>query len=135
MNRREFMALGAAISVALPLSSAQAATVEYAPGVAETAMANGERIVLRFYTDWCSTCARQERVINSLRAEMPQIDSDMTVIEVNWDEYANSDLARQFNVPRRSTIIALKGSEELGRSVAGTSTNDIRALFQAALDA
>lgn len=135
MNRREFMALGAAISVALPISSAQAATVEYTPGVAETAMANGERIVLRFYTNWCSTCARQERVINSLRAEMPQIDSDMTVIEVNWSEYSDSELARQFNVPRRSTIIALKGNEELGRSVAGTSTDDIRALFQAALDA
>lgn len=133
MNRRDFLALTAAITLALPVS-AQAETMEYSPGVAEEAMANGERIVLRFYTDWCSTCARQERIIQQLRSEMPEIDSDVTLIQVNWDEYAGSDLSRQFNVPRRSTIIALNGTRELGRTVAGTSVDDIRALFQAAID-
>lgn len=133
MNRRDFLALTAAITLALPVS-AQAETLEYSPGVAEEAMANGERIVLRFYTDWCSTCARQERIIQQLRSEMPEIDSDVTLIQVNWDEYAGSDLSRQFNVPRRSTIIALNGTRELGRTVAGTSVDDIRALFQAAID-
>lgn len=133
MNRRDFLAMTAAVTLALPVA-AQAETVEYTPGVAEEAMANGEKIVLRFYTDWCSTCARQERIIDDLRAEIPQIDSDVTLIEVNWDEYGRSDLSRQFNVPRRSTIIALDGDQELGRTVAGTSVSDIRALFMAAIN-
>jgi thioredoxin 1 len=88
-----------------------------------------------FYATWCGTCARQQRVMDQLRRENAAYDQNLTLIHVDWDTYRNSSLVTQYNVPRRSTIIALKGNVELGRTIAGTSVTDIQALFDAALNA
>lgn len=133
MLRRDFLMLTAAVSLA-PMT-AKADFIPYAPGVAEDAMARGERIILDFHATWCSTCARQQRVMEQLRAENPAYDQHLTLINVDWDQFGTGALAQRFAVPRRSTIIALKGETELARSVAGTSVAEIRALFDAALNA
>ncbi len=133
MLRRDFLMLTAAVSLA-PWA-AKADFIPYAPGVAEDAMARGERIILDFHATWCSTCARQQRVMEQLRAENPAYDQHLTLINVDWDRFGTSALAQRFAVPRRSTIIALKGETELARTVAGTSVAEIRALFDAALNA
>lgn len=133
MQRRDFLLLTAAVSLA-PLA-AQAAFVPYTPGLAEDAITRGDRIILVFSATWCSTCNRQERIMNELRAQNAAYDQRLTLIEVDWDTYGTSDLVRRFNVPRRSTIIALHGTRELGRTVAGTQVSEIRALFDAALSA
>src|SRR5690606_2019331 len=64
MLRRDFLMLTAAVSLA-PWA-AKADFIPYAPGVAEEAMARGERIILDFHATWCSTCARQQRVMEQL---------------------------------------------------------------------
>lgn len=133
MLRRDFLMLTAAVSL-MPLA-ARAEFVPYTPGLAEDAMARGDRIILDFYATWCSTCARQQRIMEQLRAENPAYDSQLTLIHVDWDEYGNGALSQRFAVPRRSTIIALKGEVELGRTVAGTSVSDIQGLFDLALNA
>ncbi|WP_334192944.1 thioredoxin family protein [Pararhodobacter sp.] len=133
MQRRDFLILTAAVSLA-PLT-ARADFVDYTPGLAEEAMARGDRIILDFYATWCTTCARQQRVMEALRAENPAYDRDLTLIHVDWDRFGTGDLARRLAVPRRSTIIALKGEQELGRSVAGTAMAEIRSLFDMALTA
>lgn len=133
MLRRDFLMLTAAVSLA-PWA-AKADFIPYAPGVAEDAMARGERIILDFHATWCSTCARQQRVMEQLRAENPAYDQQLTLITVDWDQFGTSALAQRFAVPRRSTIIALKGETELARTVAGTSVTEIRTLFDAALNA
>ena len=97
-------------------------------------MQRGDRIVLTFSADWCSTCRRQERIIGALRAADPRIDRDLTLIRVDWDQYGQGELARRFAVPRRSTLIALRGETELDRIVAGTSEAAIRTLFERALE-
>jgi thioredoxin 1 len=132
MDRRLFLTLAGALAVSLPLP-AWAAPQPYTPGLAEDAMARGDRIVLMFSADWCSTCRRQERIIDALRAADPRIDAELTVIRVDWDQFGNGDLSRRFAVPRRSTLIALRGERELDRIVAGTGEGAIRALFQRAL--
>jgi hypothetical protein len=132
MNRRTLLALAGTLAVTLPLP-AWAAPQPYTPGLAEQAMARGERIVLMFSADWCSTCRRQERIIDALRAADPRIDRDLTVIRVDWDQHGDGALSRRFAVPRRSTLIALRGEQELDRIVAGTSEGAIRALFERAL--
>ena len=38
------------------------------------------------------------------------------------------------NIPRRSTLIVLRGSEELGRIVAGTRKSDIKTLMDLGLN-
>ncbi|CAN0598520.1 unnamed protein product, partial [Ectocarpus sp. 12 AP-2014] len=53
----------------------------------------------------------------------------------DWDQHSNSKLAKDLNIPRRSTLVALKGDKELGRIVAGTKSADIQALMDTALAA
>lgn len=133
MDRRTFLMFAGSLAVVLPLPL-RAEPQPYVPGLAEAAMERGERIVLIFSADWCSTCRRQERIIEALRAEDPRIDAELTVIRVDWDQYGDGELSRRLAVPRRSTLIALRGAEELDRLVAGTGEAEIRALFELALD-
>ncbi len=133
MLRRDFLALAASITLA-PLA-ARAQFIAYTPGLAEEAMRRGDRIILNFHATWCSTCARQERIMDQLRAANPAYDRDLTLIRIDWDLFSTAELTRRLAVPRRSTIVALRGETELGRSVAGTALAEIRALFDAALAA
>lgn len=98
-------------------------------------MEAGEVIILNFWTDWCSTCAAQERVIAQLMAENPAYAAKVRFIVVDWDEHGDGDLSRALKIPRRSTLVALKGKEEIVRIVAGTGKAEIKALFDAALAA
>lgn len=107
----------------------------YTPGMAEAAMDAGEVVILNFWTDWCSTCAAQERVIADLMAENPDYGSKIRFIVVDWDAHADGPLSRSLQIPRRSTLVALKGRQEIGRIVAGTGKAQIKGLFDAALSA
>jgi thioredoxin 1 len=135
-TRRKLLKTGLALGL-LPLTSlplaARAEVQPYTPGLAEQAMRDGERIFLMFSADWCSTCARQERIISDLRAANPAYDRELTIIRVDWDQYGTGDLARAMAVPRRSTLIALRGETELARIIAGTSETEIKGLMDRAL--
>ena len=96
---------------------------------------SGRHVMVDFKADWCSTCAVQERHINALRGENPAYDQSILFVNVDWDVYRGSDLTRALNVPRRSTLIVLKGDQELGRIVAGTSRGQIKDLMDTALSA
>jgi thiol-disulfide isomerase/thioredoxin len=107
----------------------------YTPGLAEAAMDAGEVVLLDFWASWCTTCAAQERVIAALMAENPDYARKIRLIVVDWDSHGDGELSRALNIPRRSTLVALKGREEIGRIVAGTGQAEIRALLDAALAA
>jgi thiol-disulfide isomerase/thioredoxin len=134
MHRRDFLALTAAVSVALPVR-ARAATFSYTPGLVDQRLAAGETLFLDFKASWCSTCAAQERVINALKAENPAYERAITFIDVDWDSYKDDPLTVMLNIPRRSTLVVLKGDAELGRIVAGTGRAEIKALMDTALGA
>lgn len=133
MNRRDFLSLTAAVSLVPAL--ARAGVMDYTPGLVTQALADGKTVFLDFKTSWCTTCAAQERVINTLKAQNSAYDQAITFINVDWDKYSKSDLAKSLRIPRRSTLVVLKGEDELGRIVAGTSKADIKALMDTALAA
>lgn len=138
-TRRTLLATGI-LSGAAALTAPFAARAEmpklfYTPGMAEQDMADGRVILLDFWATWCSTCRAQVRVMDALRAENPAYDQAIRFITVDWDEYGEGDLARSLNIPRRSTLVLLKGNQELGRTVAGTSREEIKALLDAGLAA
>ena len=133
MNRRDFFALTAA-TIALPMGVQAAETLDYTPGLVKERLAAGETVFVDFKADWCTTCRAQERVIGGLRAENDAYNA-ITFINVDWDEFGRGDLARELNIPRRSTLVVLRGDEELGRVVARTSRADIQALMDIALEA
>ncbi|MFD0981845.1 thioredoxin family protein [Tropicimonas aquimaris] len=136
MDRRRFLALSAATVAALPLArAAQAAPLEYKPGLVEERLKAGETVFLDFKASWCTTCAAQERVLDALKAGNPAYEQAITLINVDWDAYGKSDLAKSLKIPRRSTLVVLKGNQELGRIVADTSKGAIQGLMDTALAA
>ena len=134
MNRRDFLLLTAAVSTVSPLA-ARAEVKDYVPGLVQQELAAGKTLFLDFKASWCSTCAAQERVIGALKSDNPAYDQAITFINVDWDTYARDPLTQSLNIPRRSTLVVLKGDAELGRVVAGTSTKDIQRLMDIALAA
>ncbi len=137
MKRRDFIALGTA-SLLVP-AGANAATVapmlDYEEGMVMDHLKAGETVFVDFYASWCSTCKAQDRVIEKLRAANPAYDKAITFVRVDWDLYGDSKLAKDLNIPRRSTLVVLKGNKEIGRIVAGTSKSQIRALLDTGLKA
>ena len=133
MNRRSLLALGAALALAPAALLAQ--PLDYTPGLVADRLAAGETVFLDFKADWCTTCRAQERVLDALKAENPAYEAEVTFINIDWDAYGNSQIAQDLNIPRRSTLVVLKGDEELGRIVAGTSRADIQGLMDIALGA
>lgn len=138
MNRRDFLSSAAVFSL-IPLvaraADPSAEPVPYTPGNAEAAMDAGQIVFLDFWASWCGTCATQARVLAELKAENPAYLEKIAFFVVDWDQYGTGDLAQALTIPRRSTLVALKGREELGRLVAGTGKAEIQALLDTALAA
>ena len=132
MKRRLFLATVAAATVA-PIVAMASDYVTYTDGIIEKALAEGKTVFVDYSASWCSTCHRQERVINALRAQDPAYDAAMTFVKVDWDGYGDHEVAVFRNVPRRSTLIVLRGDVELGRVVAGTSQAQIKELMDTGL--
>lgn len=137
MRRRDFMLLTSAVTLLpalLPLA-AQAAPIDYTPGMVDERLAAGDTVFVDFKASWCSTCAAQTRVLDALKAANPAYEAAVTFIDVDWDTYGDDPLTLRLNIPRRSTLVVLKGGDELGRIVAGTATDEIQALMDVALGA
>ena len=133
MDRRKFLAASAALIAAGPALAANGKA--YKTGLVEAELAAGKTVFIDFYTDWCSTCRAQGTKIRKLMAQNPAYEANVSFIKVDWDQHSGSTLARRLNIPRRSTLVVLKGDQELGRIVASTSTDKIRALMDTALAA
>lgn len=132
IDRRSLMTGTAALGL-VSLTGAARAMVEYTPGLVDARLAAGETLLVDFWASWCSTCRAQSRVIEALRAENPAYDAAMGFVRVDWDADGNGALSQRLNIPRRSTLVVLRGEAELGRIVAGTREGDIRALLDLGL--
>jgi thioredoxin 1 len=133
MNRRTFILTSAAASALPFVAHAVDAPVRFEDGLVRSLLAEGKTVFVDFRTDWCLTCAAQERAIQAIRAKNPELDEHIVFVNVDWDIHANSKLPKSLNIPRRSTLVMLRGDEELGRIVAGTSTSKIRELIELGL--
>ena len=133
MIRRTF--IGATVALAMMPISALAETVEYTDGLIQSALADGKTVFVDYATDWCTTCRAQEGKIEALRSSNPSYDENILFVRVDWDVYSGHPVSTDRNIPRRSTLIVLKGDQELGRIVAGTSKKQIQELMDIALNA
>lgn len=134
MNRRDFLALTAAITLTAPMARAAAGSADYSADLLAAELAAGKVVFIDFKASWCGTCAAQGRAITALRSDNPAYDA-ISFITVDWDMWGEGDLVKQMNIPRRSTLVVLKGDKELGRIVAGTAKDEIKALLDLGLQA
>ena len=74
-------------------------------------------------------------MIKALKGANPAYGDNIEFVYVDWDDYRSDPFIKSLNIPRRSTLVALKGDAELGRIVAGTSTSVIQELMDTALAA
>ena len=132
-RRRLLMTATAAGLAPAGLALAAEPMLEYTPGLIQAALERGETVLVDYSAGWCSTCARQERVITALRSANPAYDGAITFVRVDWDDYRRHEVTTTRSIPRRSTLILLQGEAELGRIVAGTSEKQIKALMDLAL--
>ncbi|MHA1157443.1 MAG: thioredoxin family protein [Alphaproteobacteria bacterium] len=89
------------------------------------AQAAGKPILVDISASWCSTCARQEAILGPLTAK-PKY-SGLVVFEVNYD--TQKSVVRELGAQHQSTLIAFRGNQEVGRSVADTNPSSIEAML------
>ena len=136
-TRRGFLASGvmAGLVAAAPRAQAAAGFADYTPGMVDQLLGQGKTVFIDYAADWCSTCARQERVIGALLQQNPAYSANVAFVRVDWDDFGRAPISTKHRIPRRSTLLVLKGDQELGRIVAGTGKGEIKALMDTALAA
>lgn len=132
MHRRSFLAMAALVGVLPGIAFAQD-FVDYTPGLIQRELDAGKTVFVDYSAVWCSTCHVQARVINGLRAKDPAYDASMTFIKVDWDNFGRHAVTTSRRIPRRSTLIVLRGDQELGRIIAGTAESQIKSLMDRGL--
>lgn len=111
------------VAAVAAVAPAHAATVQpFSPAEFEAAQRQGKPILIDVYADWCPTCRAQKQVMDTL---LPSEEfKNLLVFRLNFDEQESH--WRQLGVRRQSTLIAFRGRNEVGRSVAVTDSNAIR---------
>jgi thiol-disulfide isomerase/thioredoxin len=86
----------------------------------------GKPIVLHVHAKWCSTCATQDPILNSLM-KTPEF-KNITFYNVDFD--TSKDLLKILKVSRQSAIIVFRQGKEQGRSLGDTNINSIEELIK-----
>ena len=95
----------------------------------KAAMSEGKKIVVTWKTEWCSTCNVQKRVLDNILTDQPTLTKKIMFLNLNWDKYGKHSFTKNLNIPRRSTIVLFKGTEEIGRLIAATNRSEIEKLI------
>ena len=73
-------------------------------------------------------------MLKQLRASSPKYNASTTFMRVDWDTYKRHAVTTSRRIPRRSTLVLIKGGKEVGRLVAVTSTSRIKSLLDKAVN-
>jgi thioredoxin 1 len=102
---------------------------DYSDEALATLLQKGQPVVFAVHAGWCPTCKKQEPIQKSL-LETTAL-SKVTVLRVDYD--LDLEVLKKWKVTKQSTMIALKGGQEVARTVGDTSRAGIEALMKKAL--
>ena len=88
-------------------------------------VAAGKTVMVAVHADWCTTCRAQAPVMLDVLAE-PAFENAVGYV-VDFD--TEIDFLFDYWVRVQSTLIVFAGGEEVGRAIAITAPDSIRALF------
>jgi thioredoxin 1 len=86
-------------------------------------------IIMHVHAGWCPVCVKQGPIIEALMQE-PEF-KDVIVFKIDFD--ADKPLVEQLGVKFQSTLIAAKGSVEVGRSAGATDKDKLREFIRKSL--
>lgn len=110
--------------VAVPFAQAKA-PAPFTPAALATAQAAGEPVIVHVTATWCTTCAAQIPVVQSL-LKQPKY-ANLVLLNLDFDR-DKADV-RKLGVQAQSTFVAFKGRNEVARSTGETDTASIARLF------
>ena len=131
MQRRDFLMLTAAVTLAAPTAFAANANI-YSPELVAAELAAGKTVVLDFTASWCISCKVQGRAIRALRDANPDYDKTITVVDLDWDTYADTDIAKKYGVTNRGSLVFLRGDKVIAQTDTMSSKAELKILFDQA---
>lgn len=93
------------------------------------AQERGSPIVLDFYAHWCGACAQRQWTVSKVAGEEPY--TEVLFFRVDFDREV--ELKRELVVRSHSTMLALRGTREVGRSTGEHDEGRIRSLADSAI--
>jgi len=124
MSRKINTTIIAAMAFLLFTLSSLASALERTPFTEETLaklQSENQVVLVDVYATWCSTCAKQQKLLQQYRDKYP--DNVFHVLEIDFDK--NRDLVEKYNAPRQSTLVLFKGNKQFWYSVAEQDYNVI----------
>jgi thioredoxin 1 len=116
-----------AIALAILASLAVAGEIKpYTPQEFDKLTHEGKPVVIDVSATWCPTCKAQKPIIDGLMKQPAY--QEVTLLTVDFD--TNRTALKKFKVRMQSTLVAFKGSVEVGRSVGDTTPAGIEALIK-----
>ena len=86
----------------------------------------GKPVLVDVSATWCPTCKAQKPILDAL-IQQPAYQ-DVTMLTVDFD--TNGTALKRFKVRMQSTLVAFKGTTEIGRSVGDTTPAGIENLIK-----
>ena len=93
--------------------------------VFDAALAANKPILVAVHAPWCPICAKQRPILDEL-ARDPAF-KDMIMMTVDFD--SQKPIVVAFGVQKQSTLIVIRGGQEVARSTGETDAGRIRALL------
>ena len=86
----------------------------------------GKPVVLDISATWCPTCKQQKPIIDGLMQQPAY--KDVTLMTIDFD--TSKPTLKKYKVTMQSTLVAFKGTKEMGRSVGDTTPAGIEGLIK-----
>ena len=68
-------------------------------------------------------------MLKKLRASYPEYNKSITFVLIDWDTFSEYAVTTSRKIPRRSTMVLIRGGKEIGRLVAQTNEQKIKAFL------
>ena len=102
----------------------------FSPASFAALSAAGKPVVLDIQASWCPTCKAQKPILDKLM-QQPSYQ-DVTLLQIDFD--SDKPTLKRFKVTMQSTLVAFKGTQEVGRSVGDTTPEGLEALVKKTLN-
>ena len=121
-----------AVFALLAMFGAAAAFSSFAPydkAKFDQAVQSGAPVIAHVHATWCSTCRRQEELMNDMLKDARF--AKVQAMRVDYD--TDKDFQKAHNVNSRATILVFKGGKEVARVVFDTDPARIKSAVESVL--